>query len=642
MATRPCFDRRRAARTAFMCGHHYSDGACGACDNGCVLNFRVARAALVAAVSSALAMFGAAVPAVADGSSALSIVNARVCATNAPGAADCLAIRHDLIERATGKPVQMSATSGFSSTAIRTAYGISGVGSANIVIAIVDAYDAPTAASDLTAYRAAMGLPSISTSCAVTSTTIDTTAGPCFVKVGQTGSTTSLPRADRGWAQEIDLDLQMASTVCPNCSILLVEANSSSITNLNASVATAASFTGVKAISNSYGGSDMSQSSASAYNAAAAKGIAVTASTGDSGYGDSFPASSSNVIAVGGTSLTVSSSTGVRTAETAWSGAGSGCSAYNPNPGWQVTSCGSMKANADVSAVADPNTGVSVYYNGAWYVFGGTSVSSPIIGSWLALNNANWSSTGNASKYVWSGPTWYDITSGSNGTCGATLCTAGTGWDGPTGLGSLPGSTVVSSKVATTTSVSPTSGSVAYGTTVSLVATVTPGDTGTATGTVSLTQGSTTLGSCTLSSTSPTACTISFTANLAAGTYALTATYSGDSNYLSSTAGNSLTVTSGTSTVPGVIASVTAATGSRKGTITASWQAPSTGGSPITGYLVKVFTSTGSLVAQGTVTSTSVVVSRLNSSALYYVTVAAQNAVGTQPTATQSNTVSAK
>lgn len=663
----------------------------------------------------------------------MSIVNARVCADGAPGSANCLAIRHDVIDRSTGKPVQMSATSGFGSKAIRTAYGITGEGTPATVIAIVDAYDAPSAATDLAAYRTAMGLPNISTGCAVSGTTINTTAGPCFVKVGQSGSTSSLPRADRGWAQEIDLDLQMASTVCPMCSILLVEANSSSMSNLNAAVATAASFAGVRAISNSYGGSDMSQSSATAYNDAAAKGIAVTASTGDNGYGDSYPASSSNVIAVGGTSLTVDSS-GVRSQETAWSGAGSGCSSYNPNPGWQVTACGNWKANADVSAVADPNTGVSVYYNGAWYVFGGTSVSSPIVGSWLALNYANWSGSGgsgNASKYVWSGPTWSDVTSGSNGSCGTAVCNAGPGWDGPTGLGSLPKAAATVGTLSTSTGVTPASESVAYGAGASIAVSVTPSDTGTPTGTVTLTQGSTTLGSCSLGGSGTASCSINFTVALPVGGYTLTATYGGDSNYASSSASNALTVTQGSSvtnltapstastsqavtlavaitpssatgtvqfydgttpigdtvtvasgsaslswtftttgthsisalysgdsnltgstsnsvsvsvstlSAPGVIDTVTAATGSRKGTITATWQAPSSGGSPITGYVVKVYTAAGGFVVQGKVTSTSVLVTHLTSGALYYVTVAAVNAIAPQTTATQSNTVPA-
>ncbi len=597
-----------------------------------MLNRRLLPAAVAVTVTLGLAAFAAATPANADSASPLSVVNTRVCANNLPGSADCLAIRHDLIDKATGKPVQMSAISGFGSTAIRTAYGITGTGAAGTVIAIVDAYDAPSAASDLAYYRKSMGLPPISTACTVSGTTIETGAGPCFVKVGQSGSTGSLPHPNKGWAQEIDLDLQMASTVCPECSILLVEANSSSMTNLNAAVATAASFTGVKAISNSYGGSDMSQGSAPAYNDAASKGIAVTASTGDKGYGDSFPASSTNVIAVGGTSLTVGSN-GVRTSETAWSGAGSGCSTYNSNPGWEATSCGSMKANADVSAVADPNTGVSVYYNGAWYVFGGTSVSSPIIGSWLALNSANWSSSGNASQYVWSGgPAWYDVTSGSNGTCSGALCNAGTGWDGPTGLGSLPAAALPAG-TSVTTLTAPSSASPNQP--VTLSASVAPSS---ATGTVQFYDGTTAIGGPVTVASGSASLSYAFSST---GTHPVSAVYSGDSSVSGSTS-NTVSVSVSSTSVPGVITTVTAATGSRKGTITASWSAPSDGGSAITGYLVTVYTGGGSQVAQGTVTNTNVTVSHLKSGRSYYVTVAAKNAIGLQQTVTQSNTTTAR
>ena len=164
---------------------------------------------------------------------------------------------------------------------------------------------------------------------------------------------------------------------------------------------------------------------------------ALPASTGDSGYGVQSPASFPHVVAVGGTSLSRASNTR-GWSESAWSGAGSGCSTRNANPGWQIgTSCGN-KANADVSAVADPNTGVAVYdsyrYQGraGWMVFGGTSVAAPVVASVYAL-------AGNAAApsypYAHTG-SLTDVTSGSNGNCSvAYLCTSGPGFDGPTGLG---------------------------------------------------------------------------------------------------------------------------------------------------------------------------------------------------------------
>jgi len=233
----------------------------------------------------------------------------------------------------------------------------------------------------------------------------------------------------------------MVSSACPTCHILLVEASSASFSNLAAGVSYAASVGSVRAISNSYGGSD--STNIAAYENAAAKGIAVTASTGDSGYGVQSPASFSHVVAVGGTSLKKASNTRGWT-ESAWSGAGSGCSTINVNPGWQAgTSC-AKKANADVSAVADPNTGVAVYdstaYQGhsGWMVFGGTSAASPIIASVYALAN---NFTGYAGQFTWGKSTLLnDVTTGSNGSCSpAVWCNGTGGWDGPTGLGTPNG-----------------------------------------------------------------------------------------------------------------------------------------------------------------------------------------------------------
>jgi subtilase family serine protease len=231
----------------------------------------------------------------------------------------------------------------------------------------------------------------------------------------------------------------MVSAACPSCRILLVEAKSPSFANLGAAVNTAAKRQ-ARVISNSYGGSDFS--AAPAYDH---KRIAIVASTGDAGYGVEAPASFGTVVAVGGTSLHVAAGTTRGWTESAWSGAGSGCSTLNARPAWQTaaTSC-SGKANADVSAVADPSTGVAVYdsfaYQGAsgWLVFGGTSASAPIVGSVYAL-------AGRTADYP-AATTWAqaaqlnDVTSGSNGTCPTTVwCTAGVGWDGPTGLGTPRG-----------------------------------------------------------------------------------------------------------------------------------------------------------------------------------------------------------
>ena len=236
----------------------------------------------------------------------------------------------------------------------------------------------------------------------------------------------------------------MVSATCPDCHILLVEADSASFVNLGTAVNRAAQTAGVVAISNSYGGGDAADTTYGTYYNH--PGIALTASTGDSGYvGGSYPASSSYVTAVGGTSLKTASNTRGWT-ETVWSGAGSGCSTYNVALAAAATAdtgC-AKRAMADVSAVADPNTGVAVYdstsYKGSsgWMVFGGTSASAPIIGSVYGLSG-NTSGYANAVPYSHASAL-FDVTSGSNGTCPTSQwCAARVGWDGPSGLGTPNG-----------------------------------------------------------------------------------------------------------------------------------------------------------------------------------------------------------
>jgi subtilase family serine protease len=346
-----------------------------------------------------------------------------VCAAAPIGYAACAAL---VIVDSSGKPVVTATPSAYGPADIQSAYALSSSAGSGKTVAIVDAYNDPTAAADLAVYRAQYGLPTC------------TTASGCLRKVNQTGGS-KLPRTNAGWATEISLDLDMVSAACPACKILLVEASSNSFANLGAGVNYAATQGGVSAISNSYGGGDSGPNSA--YNH---PGIAVTASTGDGGYGMESPASYDSVVAVGGTSLTRAGNARGWT-ETAWSGAGSGCSTLNAKPAWQtsVTQC-SGKANADVSAVADPNTGVSVYdstaYQGGsgWQVYGGTSASSPIIASVYTMSG---NTAGYPASYTWTHTTWLnDVMSGSNGTClTAVWCNAGTGWDGPTGLGTPKG-----------------------------------------------------------------------------------------------------------------------------------------------------------------------------------------------------------
>ena len=340
----------------------------------------------------------------------------RVCATATAGTAACHAyVRTDLAPAAT--------PSGYGPTDLRSAYKLTTSGSATQTVAIVDAFDAPTAEADLAAYRTQYGLSAC------------TTANGCFRKVDQNGGT-NYPRKNTGWAQEISLDLDMVSAICPNCHILLVEAKTNSFANLGTAENRAATM-GATVISNSWGGSDASDTTYGAYFNH--PGIAITVSSGDNGYGVEYPASSQYVTGVGGTHLTAGGGTRGWT-ETAWSGAGSGCSTLNPaisGQGSAGTGC-AKRAVADVSAVADPNTGVAVRYNGSWLVFGGTSVASPIIAGVYGLAG-NASSVNNNYPYSHTS-SLFDVTSGSNGSCPTSQwCTARVGWDGPTGLGTPNG-----------------------------------------------------------------------------------------------------------------------------------------------------------------------------------------------------------
>ena len=296
-------------------------------------------------------------------------------------------------------------------------------------IAIVDAYDDPGAEADLGRYRAMFGLPAC------------TTANGCFRKVDQNGGN-AYPPVDAGWAVEISLDLDAVSALCPNCRIVLVEANSNSWSDMTTAQAQAAR-QGANQISDSWGGLDGGVPSGTFSFA----GVATVAATGDSGYlgasENEYPASFASVTAAGGTSLTAASDpASVRGwSETAWSDAGSGCNLNVAKPVWQTDSGCTGRSYADISADADPATAIQIYDGsaGGWLVVGGTSLASPLIAAYYAITGANAAS-----------PSWAyvnrsllnDPFSGSNGSCAALIayvCNAGVGYDGPTGAGSISG-----------------------------------------------------------------------------------------------------------------------------------------------------------------------------------------------------------
>jgi subtilase family serine protease len=421
----------------------------------------------IAAVGAAALIAGSVVTASVAVASPTSTIVSRTtallnsCALPTSGHASCLSVlraHRVTLSNGTIRPAAAATTpSGFGPSDLHSAYNLPTTGGSGQTVGIVDAFNDPTAAADLAVYRANYGLPAC------------TAASGCFRQVGETGTST-LPTTDTGWAQEESLDLDMVSAICPQCKILLVEATSASDADLAASVNEAATL-GATEISNSYGGSEAS--SETAENADYTHpGIAITASAGDSGYGVEFPAAAPSVTAVGGTSLTKASNARGWT-ETVWGsstgggllgtlgaaeGTGSGCSAYEAKPAWQKDTGCAKRTVADVSAVADPNTGVAVYDSTAdssgdvgWEEFGGTSVSSPIIASVYALAGGVGTSVSGAQLAYSHTSSLNDVTSGTNGSCTggilgfggssakAYLCTGEVGYDGPTGLGTPNG-----------------------------------------------------------------------------------------------------------------------------------------------------------------------------------------------------------
>ena len=318
--------------------------------------------------------------------------------------------------------------SGFSPAQIRSAYGVPSSGGSGTIV-IVDAYNDPYALADFNAFAAQYGLPQ------ETSTNVTSSSNKVFQIVYASGGK---PRNNSGWSQEEDLDIEWAHAMAPSAKIVLVEASSATTTALYSADDVAATLAGARQCSNSWGGSEYSgeNSSDSHFNHA---GVTYFFATGDAGGARDYPPASPNVVAVGGTSLTLTGS-GSRSSETVWNGTGCGPSQYESRPTYQngVSSVvGSARGIGDVAAVADPNTGVAVRWNGGWYVFGGTSVACPVIAGIVNISGSNRGGAVAENTFLYGGlggPNFYDVTSGSAGSYSARV-----GYDFPTGVGSPKG-----------------------------------------------------------------------------------------------------------------------------------------------------------------------------------------------------------
>ncbi len=260
---------------------------------------------------------------------------------------------------------------------------LTNAGGGTKAVAIVDAYDYPTAMADLNAFSTQFGLP------LVTATNFQV-----IYAGGTTGCNGTQPANDPGWEGEEALDIEMVHAMAPRAKIFLVEAQSNLFSDLmvaedcaSAKVAAA----GGGEVTNSWGGSEFSSETTMDSHFTKAK-VVYFASTGDSA-GTQWPSASPNVVAVGGTTLRRASSGtsfGNFIREAAWENGGGGLSPFEPRPSYQsVLPAATGRLVPDVSAVANPNTPVWVYDNNAyygccWYTFGGTSVASPL---WAGIVN---------------------------------------------------------------------------------------------------------------------------------------------------------------------------------------------------------------------------------------------------------------
>ncbi len=303
-------------------------------------------------------------------------------------------------------------------------------------VAIVDAGDDPSAESDLGVFRSTYGLRAC------------TTANLCFEKVNESGNPSPLPQpADSGWESEESLDLDAVSALCPNCKIMLVEASSASDADLDDAVI-AASNLGANQISNSWSDNESSPIGGT-YTFS---GAAVIAATGDHGYIDdgynAYPAAIPGVTAAGGTSLAPATSgqSARGFSESAWSldggwGAGSGCDTQEQKPPYQDDVGCTGRAYSDLSADADPDTGLLIYDSeiGGWWQYGGTSLATPLIAAYEAITGVD----GTTPQWAYTDSALLnDPTTGWSGDCPSTIlyiCDAGVGYDGPTGIGSISG-----------------------------------------------------------------------------------------------------------------------------------------------------------------------------------------------------------
>jgi hypothetical protein len=364
-----------------------------------------------------------------------------------------------------------TAPAGYGPVQLQSAYELPSASAGNLqTVAVIAPFDDPNAAADLATYRTQFGeLPCPQTQ--------SLAAPACFTEINEAGAlitpgSPTAPTANSTWALETSAQLDAVSAVCPNCRILLVEVNSAAVTDLGTGVEQAVS-NGAHMVTIGTDQPEVNSDPTWDTTYFDQPGVAITVAAGNNGYqsgAQNYPAASEYVTAVGGTALTPAG-TGACTAaaagprdwcETVWNDSdgdtASGCSLYDPAPPWQKsdlpaadTGCGSLRTVADVAADADPATGIAVYDSygeGGWQ--GGTGVGGTAVAAALGAGVDALAGTPQAADdpamYPYEHPAGlHDITAGtntdaSNPSCSpAYLCTAGAGYDGPSGLGSPDG-----------------------------------------------------------------------------------------------------------------------------------------------------------------------------------------------------------
>ncbi len=305
----------------------------------------------------------------------------------------------------------------------------------------------PRSASDLAAFDSQYGL----------------SAPPSLTVKNLGGSTT-----DAGWALETSLDVEWAHALAPAANILVVEAASSSLSNLFSAVSYASKQAGVSVVSMSWGTNEFWGEwyyDSLFTTPAGHSGVTYVAASGDSGawYGPMYPSVSPNVLAVGGTTLTLSG--GSYSSESGWSGSTGGFSGldsywrfYETQPSYQTAALQAVglsygvRTTPDVSFNADPNSGVAVYdsvgYSGqsGWFQLGGTSAAAPAWAGLIAIADQGLATGGKGplsgtqaqtQLYALPSSDFHDITTGNNG------YSATSGYDLVTGLGSPKANLVI-------------------------------------------------------------------------------------------------------------------------------------------------------------------------------------------------------